>query len=99
MFYGCTSLTTAPELPATTLAMGCYDEMFYGCSKLSKVTMLATKYSANWCLKNWLDNAGTSAQSRTLKLASQTVYNGLNSKGYLPTQWQSGPATIEYNNQ
>ena len=99
MFYGCTSLTTAPELPATTLAMGCYDEMFYGCSKLSKVTMLATTYSANWCLDNWLDNAGTSAQSRTLKLASQTVYNGLNSKGYLPTQWQSGPATIEYNNQ
>ena len=101
MFYGCTSLTTAPELPATTLAMGCYVKMFYDCSNLSKVTMLATKYSANWCLDNWLDNAGTSAQSRTLKLASQTVYNGLNSKGYLPTQWQSGQgqATIEYNNQ
>ena len=99
MFYGCTSLTTAPELPATTLAMGCYDKMFYDCSNLSKVTMLATKYSANWCLDNWLDNAGTSAQSRTLKLASQTVYKGLNSKEYLPTQWQSDQATIEYNNQ
>ena len=99
MFYGCTSLTTAPELPATTLAMGCYDKMFYDCSNLSKVTMLATKYSVNWCLDNWLDNAGTSAQSRTLKLASQTVYNGLNSKGYLPTQWQSGQAIIEYNKQ
>lgn len=24
MFYGCSSLTTAPELPATTLANGCY---------------------------------------------------------------------------
>ena len=99
MFYGCTSLTTAPELPATTLAMGCYDKMFYDCSNLSKVTMLATTYSTNWCLDNWLDNAGTSAQSRTLKLASQTVYNGLKNKSYLPTQWQSGQATIEYNNQ
>ena len=99
MFYGCTSLTTAPELPATTLATGCYAKMFYDCSNLSKVTMLATNYSANWCLDNWLDNAGTSAQSRTLKLASQTVYNGLNSKGYLPTQWQSGQAIIEYNKQ
>ena len=99
MFYGCTSLTTAPELPATTLAMGCYREMFYGCSNLSKVTMLATKYSANWCLDNWLDNAGTSAQSRTLKLASETVYDGLMNKGYLPTEWQQGQATIEYNNQ
>ena len=97
MFYGCTSLTTAPELPATTLAMGCYDKMFYDCSNLSKVTMLATKYSTNWCLDNWLDNAGTSAQSRTLKLVSKTVYNGI--KSYLPTQWQSGQATIEYNNQ
>ena len=97
MFYGCTSLTTAPELPATTLAMGCYDKMFYDCSNLSKVTMLATKYSTNWCLDNWLDNAGTSAQSRTLKLASQTVYNGLMNKGYLPTEWQQGKATITWN--
>ncbi|MCF2559305.1 hypothetical protein I6E23_04970 [Prevotella brevis] len=97
MFYGCTSLTTAPELPATTLAMGCYDEMFYGCSKLSKVTMLATTYSANWCLENWLDNAGTSAQSRTLKLASERVYNELKNKGYLPTEWQQGQATITWN--
>ena len=99
MFYGCTGLTTAPELPATTLAMGCYDEMFYGCSKLSKVTMLATTYSANWCLDNWLDNAGTSADGRTLKLANQKVYNGIKKEGYLPEQWQSGPATIEYNKQ
>ena len=97
MFYGCTSLTTAPELPATTLAIGCYDKMFYDCSNLSKVTMLATKYSANWCLKNWLDNAGTSAQSRTLKLASERVYNELKNKGYLPTEWQQGQATITWN--
>ena len=100
MFSGCTSLTTAPELPATTLAFHCYRDMFNGCSKLSKVTMLATDYYVSYCLNNWLDNAGTSAQSRTLKLASQTVYNGLikNIK-YLPTQWQSDQATIEYNNQ
>ena len=97
MFKGCTGLTTAPELPATTLAIGCYDKMFYDCSNLSKVTMLATTYSANWCLDNWLDNAGTSAQSRTLKLASKTVYNGLMNKGYLPTEWQQGQATITWN--
>ena len=97
MFSGCTGLTTAPELPATKLAFWCYNKMFYGCSKLSKVTMLATNYYASYCLNNWLDNAGTSAQSRTLKLASQTVYNGLNSKGYLPTEWQQGQATITWN--
>ena len=97
MFKGCTGLTTAPELPATTLDNSCYYEMFYGCSKLSKVTMLATTYSANWCLDNWLDNAGTSAQSRTLKLASERVYNELKNKGYLPTKWQQGQATITWN--
>ena len=101
MFNGCTSLTTAPELPATTLkpAYHCYRDMFNGCSKLSKVTMLATDYYASYCLNNWLDNAGTSAQSRTLKLASKKVYDGMKREGYLPEQWQSGQATIEYNNQ
>lgn len=31
MFRGCTSLVTAPALPATTLATDCYRAMFYGC--------------------------------------------------------------------
>ena len=37
MFNGCTSLTTAPELPATTLAYGCYSDMFFGCSSLTTI--------------------------------------------------------------
>jgi hypothetical protein len=35
MFQYCTSLTTAPELPATTLASYCYNQMFYGCTSLT----------------------------------------------------------------
>lgn len=31
MFEGCTSLTTAPELHATTLAERCYKRMFFNC--------------------------------------------------------------------
>ena len=34
MFYGCTNLISAPELPATTLAEFCYYSMFKGCTKL-----------------------------------------------------------------
>ena len=34
LFSYCTSLTTAPVLPATTLDYGCYQEMFRGCSNL-----------------------------------------------------------------
>ena len=34
MFNDCTALTSAPELPATTLAGRCYQSMFYGCTSL-----------------------------------------------------------------
>lgn len=34
LFYGCTSLTVAPELPATTLTTSCYSEMFENCTSL-----------------------------------------------------------------
>lgn len=40
MFYGCSSLKTAPTLPATTLATYCYYNMFYGCTSLTTVPKL-----------------------------------------------------------
>ena len=35
MFRGCTSLTTAPALPATTLSQYCYRNMFQNCTSLT----------------------------------------------------------------
>ena len=35
MFDSCSSLTVAPELPATSLKNGCYDDMFFGCTSLT----------------------------------------------------------------
>lgn len=35
LFSGCTSLTKASELPATTLAQSCYMSMFNGCTSLT----------------------------------------------------------------
>ena len=49
MFKGCTSLTTAPELPATTLADGCYDGMFYGCTNLTTAPELPATTLAERC--------------------------------------------------
>jgi hypothetical protein len=47
MFWDCTALTEAPELPATTLSGSCYDSMFYGCTALTKAPELpATTLSA-----------------------------------------------------
>ena len=105
MFQGCTSLTTAPKLKATTLQSQCYLRMFYGCTILNSVTMLATDVSAFECLTNWLYDAGTGAQSRTLKLKNETVYNTIKettsilySTPILPDLWKSGTngATVIY---
>ena len=40
LFMGCTSLTKAPVLPATTLATDCYEFMFQGCQSLTKAPEL-----------------------------------------------------------
>ena len=45
-------------LPATTLATGCYQLMFNSCSRLSRITCLATNIEATNCLAYWMNNAG-----------------------------------------
>ena len=52
MFNGCTSLTTAPSLPATTLADHCYYYMFYGCTSLTTAPNLPATTLATSCYYN-----------------------------------------------
>lgn len=49
MFHECTSLITAPELPATTLASGCYSAMFFGCTSLTTAPALPATTLADYC--------------------------------------------------
>ena len=49
MFSGCTGLTTAPELPATTLAHCCYADMFSGCTGLTTSPELPATTLASYC--------------------------------------------------
>ena len=49
MFYNCTSLTTAPSLPATTLTSYCYSSMFYNCTSLTTAPSLPATTLANNC--------------------------------------------------
>ena len=49
LFYGCTGLTAAPELPATALAEGCYTSMFYGCTGLTAAPELPATALAGYC--------------------------------------------------
>ena len=41
MFYGCTSLTAAPALPALTGQMSCYYYMFSGCTSLTTAARMS----------------------------------------------------------
>ena len=49
MFKDCTSLVTAPVLPATTLAIGCYYSMFRGCTSLVTAPVLPATTLAIGC--------------------------------------------------
>ena len=49
MFRGCTSLLTAPVLPATTLSNQCYRNMFYNCKSLVNAPELPATTLANGC--------------------------------------------------
>ena len=50
------ALTTAPELPATTLAYGCYAMMFQNCSLLTQAPVLPTEYLADFCYYYMFEN-------------------------------------------
>ena len=49
LFSGCTSLTQAPTLPATTLSNSCYLGMFYGCTSLTQAPALPATTLAISC--------------------------------------------------
>ena len=49
MFYNCTSLVKAPDLPSTTLASNCYNSMFFGCTGLTTAPVLPATTLANYC--------------------------------------------------
>ena len=88
MFSGCTSLKKAPELGAEKFWGYCYQLMFENCTNLESVTMLATSGNPNG-LAGWLDGAGTSAGSRTLKVSSKDFYdNNIAKKN--PDIWKIG---------
>ena len=49
LFENCSVLTSAPELPATTLANNCYSNMFSGCKNLTSAPELPATELATYC--------------------------------------------------
>jgi hypothetical protein len=83
MFYECTSLTTAPELPATTLTESCYENMFYGCTNLKYIKALFTTTPSNTYTSNWVKNV---ASTGTFVKNTAATWNVTRSNG-IPEGW------------
>ena len=74
MFSDCTSLTQAPELPATTLAGGCYSHMFYNCTSLTQAPELPATTLADGCYSYMFYNCTSLTQAPELS-ATTLAYN------------------------
>ena len=75
MFRGCSSLTTAPELPATTLAFYCDEYMFYSCSSLTTAPELPAATLAPNCYVHMFN--GCTSLTTAPELPATTLKNSV----------------------
>lgn len=78
-FYSCESLTTAPELPAKTLATTCYNHMFKGCTSLTSAPALPATTLADWCYSHMFEDCTslTSAPALPAKTLAKECYSSM----------------------
>ena len=79
MFSGCTSLASAPELPATTLANNCYSGMFSSCTNLTQAPALPATTLADYCYGDMFSNCTslTSAPELPATTLDYGCYSGM----------------------
>ena len=73
MFFGCGSLTSAPELPATTLAEYCYYGMFHNCYALPIAPALPATTLADSCYNGMF--SGCTSLTTAPELPATTLAN------------------------
>ena len=81
LFEYCKQLTSAPELPATTLADGCYQDMFNGCTSLTTAPELpATTLADNcyYCMFEGCTSLTTAPELKATTLAESCYSNMFN---------------------
>lgn len=67
IFSNCTSLTIAPELPATKLQVSCYESMFQNCKSLTKAPELPATTLQPYCYYEMFDNCSSLTEAPVLK--------------------------------
>ena len=71
LFKGCTNLTSAPNLPATTITNYCYSEMFSGCTSITTPPDLPANTMMQGCYMRMFQ--GCSALTSATGLNAQTL--------------------------
>ena len=77
LFMGCSKLTSAPELPAETLANYCYVRMFEGCTNLTTAPKLPAETLAEECYMGMFMNCSnlTSAPELPAETLADNCYH------------------------
>jgi hypothetical protein len=104
MFEDCFSLQNAPELPATTLASGCYQYMFYGCESLTTAPELPATTLANSCYGFMFE--GCSSLTTAPELPATTLatscysamFQGCTRLNYIKAMFTTTPSKTYTNN-
>ena len=90
LFFNCNALTSAPQLPATTLASMCYSYMFSGCTNLKSAPELPAKTLAYSCY-SYMFNGCTSIESAPALPATTLAVYCYNSMFNKCTSLESAP--------
>ena len=103
MFSGCTSMITAPKLPATTLSDSCYSYMFQGCRSLVNAPELPATTLSSSCYYNMFYNCTSlkTIRCRAKVKASSATSNWMSGVktagtiyGYSEYGWATGASGI-----
>ena len=74
MFKHCTSITQAPDLPATTLSSHCYEGMFLDCYSLTKAPKLPATTLSDYCYREMFSGCTRLTQAPALPATTLASY-------------------------
>ena len=89
LFDGCTGLTSAPILPATTLTYECYGGMFSNCTSLTKPPVLPASELAEGCYGQMFE--GCTGLTTAPELKAVTLAKGCYTGMFINTGLTSAP--------
>lgn len=94
LFQSCAALTKAPDLPLTTLTVGCYTYMFHGCGLIRPPSLPATVLQQG-CYSRMFGGCQALTEAPLLPAMSvpQSAYFGMFSSCYSLVRSPSLPAT------